>query len=148
MNSKTGIFFTKRRAMKLFTISFLTIFLTTFILDACWIGIMANRFYVPRMGHLMTATVSVKPALFFYFLYACGIAFFVVLPGIQNQQPPATIFFSGLFFGLVAYGTYNLISLSVLKDWPVSLTVVDMTWGAIMSGVASTCAYYATKYFS
>jgi uncharacterized membrane protein len=38
---------------------------------------------------------------------------------------------------LIAYATYDLTNLATLKDWPLSLTFIDMAWGSSVSGVAA-----------
>jgi uncharacterized membrane protein len=42
--------------------------------------------------------------------------------------------------GVVAYGTYDLTSLAILQGWPVYVTVADMVWGAVLTGVAAAVA--------
>jgi uncharacterized membrane protein len=43
----------------------------------------------------------------------------------------------GAFFGLVSYATYDLTNLATIKDWPLIVTIVDLLWGAILSGILS-----------
>jgi uncharacterized membrane protein len=69
-------------------------------------------------------------------LYAAGLLTFVVVPQAQAPSWKASVL-HGALFGLVAYGTYDLSNLATLKDWPVGITLADMTWGAILSAGAS-----------
>ena len=44
---------------------------------------------------------------------------------------------TGAFFGLVAYATYDLTNQAVIRDWPVVVTVIDLGWGALLTGAVS-----------
>ena len=54
----------------------------------------------------------------------------------------------GALLGLVAYGTYDMSNLSTLKNWSVSVTIVDMAWGMTLSAVAATCGYLVTTWIA
>ena len=52
----------------------------------------------------------------------------------------------GGLFGLVAYGTYDLTGLAVMRDWPLRITLIDIAWGTFVSAagaVAGTLAWRA-----
>ena len=44
-------------------------------------------------------------------------------------------------FGLVGYGVYDLTNQATLKTWPLALTLVDMAWGAFLTGLAALAGY-------
>nr|MBP6866508.1 DUF2177 family protein [Candidatus Paceibacterota bacterium] len=44
--------------------------------------------------------------------------------------------------------TYDLTNQATLKSWPTVVTVVDMAWGAALTGVTAVIAFYLTKYFA
>jgi uncharacterized membrane protein len=46
----------------------------------------------------------------------------------------------GALFGLIAYATYDLTNLATLKNWPLTVTVVDLGWGAVLGGTVSCSA--------
>lgn len=43
----------------------------------------------------------------------------------------------GLWIGLVTYAAYDLTNLATIDRWPLLVTVVDLAWGAVLSGMAS-----------
>ncbi len=51
------------------------------------------------------------------------------------------------FFGLVAYGTYDLTNQATLKGWSVSLSVIDMAWGTVLTGAASAIGLWISQKF-
>ena len=39
------------------------------------------------------------------------------------------------------YATYDLTNLATLKDWPLIVAIVDMLWGAVLTGSVATVSY-------
>jgi uncharacterized membrane protein len=115
------------------------------LLDAMWLGWIAKEFYRNQLGSLMSASVSWFPAMLFYFLYAAGLMIFVTLPAINRDDSLLRIALLGAMFGLVAYGAYDLTNLATLREFPVFLALVDMTWGAFVSSFMSTASIVAYR---
>ena len=44
---------------------------------------------------------------------------------------------NGALLGLVAYGTYDLTNQATLKTWPITITLIDMSWGVLLTAVAA-----------
>jgi uncharacterized membrane protein len=133
--------------MKEIFYSFLTILISLVVLDGVWIGFMLKRFYTPMMGHLMGGSVNFTAAIIFYLLYAIALSVFVVVPALKYHSGYLPLFLFGVLFGLAAYGTYNLTNQATLRNWPWMLTIVDMTWGGVLTGLTSVIAVYATRLF-
>jgi uncharacterized membrane protein len=55
---------------------------------------------------------------------------------------------AGLLFGFFAYATYDLTNMATLKDWPLSMTLVDIAWGSAMGALAAAVGYSVLQYFS
>ena len=49
--------------------------------------------------------------------------------------------FSGLLFGAIAYGTYDLTNHATLRNWTLQITIVDIVYGALVSAIAAIAAY-------
>ena len=92
------------------------------------------RLYAKELGSFKR-TLSWPPALLSYLLIVLGIVFFV-FPRVKNLHG-FLVFFWGSFFGLIAYGVYDLVNLATLADWTLRMTVVDMLWGAIVCGLVT-----------
>jgi uncharacterized membrane protein len=54
---------------------------------------------------------------------------------------------TGALLGLVAYGTYDFTNQATLKNWPVIVTVVDLIWGAVITGSVSMLAVWIIRSF-
>lgn len=125
-------------------IAFIAVVLTLLACDALWLGLAYKPLYLPAMGHLLSPQVNIGAAAAFYILYALGLSWLIVLPAMKSGGGAGLSLRAG-FFGLVAYGTYDLTALSVLRDWPLALSLIDMAWGGIISLAAANVAHIALK---
>ncbi len=116
-----------------------------FMIDLFWLGLVARSFYQSQIGFLLKNNVNWVAAGIFYLLFIAGILIFAVLPAIEKDSFLKAVVFGGLF-GFFCYATYDLTSLAVVKDWPVSVTIVDIIWGIFLSdSVASISYFIATR---
>lgn len=115
-------------------------------IDAVWLAVMVPAFYKPRMLTLMADKPNLVAGVAFYLLYALGVTVLVVWPNLAAGDL-GRVFLLGALLGLVAYGTYDLTNLATLKDWPLTVTVVDLIWGAVLSGSVSTVAVWVARRF-
>lgn len=120
---------------------------TMMAVDFVWIGVVMKDFYRGNLGHLMAQTVQWVPAVTFYILFVAGLVYFAALPGIASGSLGRT-FVLGAAFGFFAYATYDLTNQATLKDWPVLVTVVDMAWGTLFSGVLAALAFTLARWIS
>jgi uncharacterized membrane protein len=133
--------------MKTAIISYASAFLSMLIIDVIWLYTMSKRFYTQNLGHLMAQSANLIPAIIFYLIYILGLVVLVILPAIKNNDNYLTIFFTGALLGLVAYSTYDLTNQSTLKDWPLIVTIVDLIWGTLLTGVVATVTVFITRLF-
>jgi uncharacterized membrane protein len=104
------------------------------LVDLVWLVKVAPKLYRKYIGHLMSEKVNMIGAGLFYLIFIIGLVFFVVGPQVNN---PLQAFLSGAMFGLVTYATYDLTNLATLKAWPVTITVIDLIWGTLVTAVTS-----------
>jgi uncharacterized membrane protein len=109
------------------------------VIDLVWLLGPGRQFYVSEIGGLLRANPNLGAAAIFYLLYALGLTFFAVLPGMRAGSVLAA-FGYGAFLGLVAYGTYDLTNLAVANGFTVRIAVIDMVWGTLLSGVVAAAA--------
>jgi uncharacterized membrane protein len=50
-------------------------------------------------------------------------------------------------FGFFTYSTYDLTNLATLRDWPLSVTIVDIAWGMVLTGAVSAVGFFIVKAF-
>ncbi len=105
-------------------------------LDMIWLLGPGRPFYVSEMGDLLRTTPLLPAAIVFYLLYAAGMMLFVLLPASKSDFPALALFL-GLAFGLVAYGTYDLTGLAVVKGFTTKIALIDMAWGSVLTGIVA-----------
>ena len=115
-----------------------------FAIDMAWLGLVARTFYRQHLGYLMAPNTNWLAAIIFYLLFLVGLLVFVVVPGLEANSLKMTLVRAALF-GLITYATYDLTNLATVKDWPVVLTVVDMTWGTVLSVAVSCISFVVGK---
>ncbi len=116
-----------------------------FIIDMIWLGFVANKFYQSQLAHLL-GPVNWPAAIIFYLIYIVGIIIFAVVPGLEAGSWKKALVL-GALFGFFCYATYDLTNLATLRDWPLSVAIVDMIWGAVLTGSVATVSYYLGKTF-
>lgn len=108
--------------------------------DSVWLSVMAAQLYRPLLGDMLAEDFDIVAAALFYVLYVGGIVFFAVKPALERSRA-ATAALNGAFFGLCAYGTYDLTNQATLKDWPTVITIADLCWGTILTATAATVGF-------
>ena len=105
-------------------------------IDLVWLMGPGRPFYVAEIGGLLRSQPQLSAALFFYALYAIGLTYFAVVPGLRGASALGALG-QGTLFGLIAYATYDLTNLSVMNGFTLRIAVIDMVWGAVLSGVSA-----------
>ena len=111
-----------------------------FVIDIAWIGVIAKHFYRSQIGYMLRPDIRWGAAIVFYLLFAAGLTFFVIEPAAEKKLWIEALR-NGAFFGLIAYGAYDLTNLATAKGWPVAVTLADLAYGAVLSASVATLAY-------
>jgi uncharacterized membrane protein len=104
------------------------------VVDLVWLTKVAPKLYRKYIGHLMADKVNLPGAIAFYIIFIIGLVYFVVNRHITH---PELAFIDGALFGLVTYATYDLRNLATLKKWPITITIIDLAWGTLVTGVTA-----------
>lgn len=102
-------------------------------IDLVFLGFIAKNFYASQVGDML-GPVRLAPAILFYLIYIAGIVVFV--NGASNATWSSALVY-GALFGLFCYATFDLTSLAILKTWSWPVAIVDILWGAAITGVAA-----------
>jgi uncharacterized membrane protein len=113
-----------------------------FSLDMLWLGVVAKNYYFKNLPHLR-AQPNWTAAIIFYLIYVVGIIVFAILP--YRGDLFRTMLFGGMF-GFFAYATYDLTNLSVTKNWPLKLSLIDIAWGTFLTGVVSGAGFFIANW--
>jgi len=123
-----------------YLIAYLATAIVFLTIDAIWLGLVATTFYKSMIGHLMADKVNFAAAAGFYLLYCVGIVIFAVAPALKSGDWTDAALY-GALFGFFCYATYDMTNLSTLKDWPVTMAIIDIAWGTVLTGVAAVAGY-------
>lgn len=115
-------------------------------IDLLWLGVIAKPLYQRGIGHLMADHANLPVAVLFYLLYPLGLVYFGVAPNASEAGLKAA-FCAGAAIGFFAYATYDLTNLATLRDWPARLALIDVVWGAFLSGISATAGKAAFDWF-
>jgi uncharacterized membrane protein len=108
-------------------------------LDFVWLAYAGDAVYRPAIGELLRSGFNAPPAVAFYVIYVFGLVFLSIRPAASLAQAMSR----GAVYGFCAYATYDLTNQATLRHWPLTLSIVDMTWGTALSAVAAACGYIA-----
>ncbi len=113
---------------------------TFLIIDLVWLGVVARGFYRSQLGHLMRPDVNWPAAFTFYAIFVAGIVALAVWPAVERESLARAVGL-GALLGLVSYAAYDLTNLATLRDFPLTMALVDLCWGAILCGTVSAITY-------
>ena len=127
-------------------ISFIFVSTIFLIIDVLWLSITVKSLYRPALGDLLKDKPVMWAAVLFYIIYMIGLALIILKPALANDSILQALW-TGVVFGVVAYGTYNLTNMATVKNWSASIVWIDMLWGGFLTGFSSAAGIYLTKVF-
>ncbi len=125
---------------------YLTCFLTILLIDYIWLALIMKSFYIEKLRPIGLITGDTLQPVYWaafavYAVLSVGIVQFA-LPKLSLDTAWMTVFGTGALLGFIIYGTYDFTNHSTLKDWPLSLTLIDLAWGSFLCGLVTTVARY------
>jgi len=121
-----------------------------FALDFIWLGIFAKKLYRTDLGgFLRMSGDAMQPviwaALAVYIAIPAGIVLFA-LPRVSQDNLIGTSLLWGALLGLVAYTIYDMTNYSLLRDWPLRISLIDICWGMFLNAVGTLAAAYLDRW--
>ena len=110
------------------------------IIDALWLSVVANRFYKSQLGPMLLEKPNMISAIIFYVIFVVGVVVVAVLPAVQAGDWKVALGL-GALLGLVTYATYDLTNHATLKGFPLTVVVVDIIWGVVLTATVATLTY-------
>ena len=117
-----------------------------FAIDMVWLGFVAKNIYRENIGHLMAESANMPAAAVFYALYIGGILFFVLNPALEKDSITYALML-GAIYGFITYSTYDMTNLATLKDWPLTITIIDITWGTVLNALTAMVSFFIINLF-
>ncbi len=116
---------------------FILTLITYAMFDLAWLNLFAKNFVQRQVGNHLAAKPDLTAAVIFYLIFTAGLLYFCIWPATSQRQA----LINGAFFGLVTYGTYELVNKALLDQWPLPLVVIDMAWGVFVGAIVSWAGF-------
>jgi len=113
-------------------------------IDFVWLAFIARPLYADAIGHLLRDQPLFGAAGLFYAIYVIGIVIFAITPALNNGNWSTALLF-GALFGFFAYGTYDATNYATLRDWPLSISMIDTAWGTALTGISALAGFWGTR---
>jgi uncharacterized membrane protein len=118
------------------------------VIDMVWLLWLGRSVYVTEIGDILRQPPNFAAAGAFYILYITGLMIMVIWPAVQAQSAWQGLVY-GALLGLIAYGTYDLTNLAVMKGFTTRIAIIDMLWGTVLTGsVSALTVAAATRFFA
>jgi len=127
--------------MMKYAAAYATTLVVMLLVDLPWITVIAKSMYREGIGHLMADSANLPAAVAFYLIYVFGLIWFGLAPHAMDPGVSKTAA-SAALFGFIAYATYDLTNLALLRDWPLRMTLIDLAWGALVSAVSTAAGKF------
>ena len=129
--------------MELFVIYF-SMLIVYVVVDFMWITLFMQPYFTANLGHLLRESVGavflITYGSIFFIFYVLGLYWFGVRAGI-GANSALTAGLSGGFLGFIAYGTYGLTNYIFFKGYPLTIALLDISWGVLLGGAVSLFGY-------
>lgn len=116
-------------------------------LDFLWLSNTSGPLYHRDLGPLLADDPNMIIALIFYFTYIVGVLIFAVRPGVTSGDWKTAALY-GALFGFFTYATYDLTNFATMKVWTLRVTLLDIAWGTILTGVTASAGALAALKFA
>jgi uncharacterized membrane protein len=113
-------------------------------MDFVWLSTMGAALYRSTLGDMLATSVRLPPAIVFYLAYPVGIVVFAVMPALRAESALNALVL-GALFGALAYATYDLTNYATLRVWSLQITIVDIVYGALATGVTAILVYFIVR---
>jgi uncharacterized membrane protein len=104
---------------------------TFLIIDLFWLNVAAKELYRRALTDYLAPQATLAPGIILYALLVAGLTYFVILPAQKDKNMPLALM-RAAFLGVICYATYDLTNLAIARSWPLSVTIIDIIWGAVL----------------
>ena len=123
-------------------------FVSFIALDYVWLAKIAKNFYLDKLsGHTQVVDGNLVPYIpavpFVYIVAVLGIWIFA----LGRAGTLGGAFLYGAILGFIMYAFYDFTNLATLKDYPWSLTLLDIFWGTLLVATVTAIMFFVKGLF-
>ena len=126
-----------------YILTFISGIISFMVLDYLWLAKIAKNFYLEKLALHITvrdgALVPYLPAVPLVYIVALIGIWFFVLTRVTTVGQAAL---QGALLGFCMYAFYDFTNLATLKEYPWSLTIVDIIWGTLLVAAVTTIMFF------
>ena len=132
-------------------LTFLTVYALYMLIDAPYLYLTSNLYSgIVKNISAKAITNRYYSGAIVYIALALGLVT-LVIPNVRTNSlkniVKDSVMYGGIF-GLVAYATFDFTNHYLFDGWPLSISVIDTVWGAVLSTLVSIIyCYLANRYF-
>ena len=115
-------------------------------LDAVYLTLAGQKVYRPTLDYALADKPALPAAAIFYLVYVLGVVLLAVLP--NRDAGLAKTALTGALLGAMCYATYDLTNQATLKVWATRITVIDISWGTVLTAFGASAGYLAFRWAS
>ncbi|HKQ45643.1 MAG TPA: DUF2177 family protein [Rhizomicrobium sp.] len=130
----------------IYPIAYLVCILVMGGLDFLWLSNTSKPLYHRDLGALLSDDPNMTVAVVFYLVYLVGVVIFAVRPALVSGDWRLAALY-GALFGFFCYATYDLTNFATMKVWTLRVTLLDIAWGTILTGVTASAGALAVLKF-
>jgi uncharacterized membrane protein len=113
-------------------------------MDAGYLMVAGDRVYRPLLDYALADEPNLTAVLAFYLVYMLGVLMLAILP--NRNASLAKVASTGAMLGAMAYATYDLTNQATLKVWSTQITLIDITWGMVITAVGASAGLLAWRW--
>lgn len=120
-------------------IRFVVVLLTIVVLDMIVLGLVTGPMHSSMIAQIQKEPVSYRilPGILAYVLLAASLYYFVLSGSVDKSGKLTPDYVSAVVLGLAIFGTYNLVNLTLYKDYNYGVAMLDTLWGATLFGAST-----------
>ncbi|AWD22875.1 DUF2177 family protein [Fuscovulum blasticum] len=112
------------------------------ILDALMLSFVMKPLFTRHIGPLMADPIRIAPAVVFYLAYVAGLVWLISAAALRDGT---SVVLPALVLGLMAYGTYEFTSWTILRDWHPAMVITDTLWGGVLTAFSAWAGVTLTR---
>lgn len=103
------------------------------VLDLLWLSLMKTR-YNRWISAVQFSPLTIRKwSAIVAYMFMCVAVFYILLPLTLYAYNP----FTGAIVGGCIYGIYNATNYAVLKNYSLTMAIVDTIWGMVLFSILS-----------
>ncbi|ETW11395.1 hypothetical protein ATO8_17030 [Roseivivax marinus] len=112
--------------------------------DAVMLRTVMKPLFTKHLGDAVLDSPRLGAAVGFYLVYIAILLYFVSVPALRDGAAGQALL-NGALIGIIGYGTYEMTSYAVMRDWSLEQVAADLTWGTVLTALSAWLGVLVTR---